>query len=317
MKLLLAQAAIGSALFIALSAVVRAASPRGGRSASAPRSPTRACSSPASASSSISGCSSATARARWPPLFLTQPIFGVFVAALFAGDPLTLAAAAGLRRRRARDRPQPPVTVAASAGEAKRYNRRMPTQPSKTLEVVPNPHPDRDYEITMAVPEFTCLCPMTGQPDFATIRIRYVPDQHLVELKSLKLYLWSYRQEGAFHEDVTNRILDDLVGAARPALGRGHRRLQRPRRHQDRDPRNLRQAPHPRRLRHGAEALPWNWSPGSSTARSPTPRGASRAAAASSAAGSARTTRSTAWRRSACWPAARAGSCAPSPGSAR
>ena len=68
----------------------------------------------------------------------------------------------------------------------------------------------------MAVPEFTCLCPITGQPDFATIRIRYVPDQHLVELKSLKLYLWSYRQEGAFHEDVTNRILDDLVAAVRP-----------------------------------------------------------------------------------------------------
>ena len=68
----------------------------------------------------------------------------------------------------------------------------------------------------MTVPEFTCLCPMTGQPDFATIRIRYVPDQHLVELKSLKLYLWSYRQEGAFHEDVTNRILDDFVAAAAP-----------------------------------------------------------------------------------------------------
>ncbi len=92
----------------------------------------------------------------------------------------------------------------------------MPTQPSKRLEAVTNLHPDRDYEVTMAVPEFTCLCPITGQPDFATIRIRYVPDQHLVELKSLKLYLWSYRQEGAFHEDVTNRILDDLVAAVRP-----------------------------------------------------------------------------------------------------
>jgi 7-cyano-7-deazaguanine reductase len=92
----------------------------------------------------------------------------------------------------------------------------MPTQPSKRLEAVANPHPDRDYEVAMAVPEFTCLCPMTGQPDFATIRIRYVPDQHLVELKSLKLYLWSYRQQGAFHEDVTNRILDDLVAAIRP-----------------------------------------------------------------------------------------------------
>jgi 7-cyano-7-deazaguanine reductase len=92
----------------------------------------------------------------------------------------------------------------------------MPSEPSKALQAVPNPHPDRDYEVTMAVPEFTCLCPMTGQPDFATIRLRYVPDQHLVELKSLKLYLWSYRQEGAFHEDVTNRILDDLVRAVRP-----------------------------------------------------------------------------------------------------
>jgi 7-cyano-7-deazaguanine reductase len=92
----------------------------------------------------------------------------------------------------------------------------MPTKPSRTLEAVPNPHPDRDYEITMALPEFTCLCPMTGQPDFATIRIRYVPDQSLVELKSLKLYLWSYRDQGAFHEDVTNRILNDLVAAIRP-----------------------------------------------------------------------------------------------------
>jgi 7-cyano-7-deazaguanine reductase len=92
----------------------------------------------------------------------------------------------------------------------------MPTTPSRTLEAVPNPHPDRDYEISMAVPEFTCLCPLTGQPDFATIRLRYVPDQHLVELKSLKLYLWSYRDLGAFHEDVTNRILNDLVLAVRP-----------------------------------------------------------------------------------------------------
>jgi 7-cyano-7-deazaguanine reductase len=92
----------------------------------------------------------------------------------------------------------------------------MPTKPARTLEAVANPHPDRDYEVTMALPEFTCLCPVTGQPDFATIRIRYVPDQHLVELKSLKLYMWSYRDEGAFHEDVTNRILNDLVAAIRP-----------------------------------------------------------------------------------------------------
>ena len=92
----------------------------------------------------------------------------------------------------------------------------MPTQPSKHLDAVANPHPDRDYEVSMVIPEFTCLCPMTGQPDFATIRVRYVPDQHLVELKSVKLYIWSYRQQGAFHEDVTNRILDDLVAAVHP-----------------------------------------------------------------------------------------------------
>jgi len=84
--------------------------------------------------------------------------------------------------------------------------------PSKMLEVVPNPHPDRDYEVSMTVPEFTCLCPRTGQPDFGTIRIRYVPDAHLVELKSLKLYIWSYRNEGVFHEDVTNRILNNVRG---------------------------------------------------------------------------------------------------------
>ena len=92
----------------------------------------------------------------------------------------------------------------------------MPTQPTKDLEVVPNPHRDRDYEIAVTVPEFTCLCPKTGQPDFATIRIRYIPDEFIVELKSLKLYIWSYRNEGAFHEDVTNTILNDLVAVARP-----------------------------------------------------------------------------------------------------
>ena len=92
----------------------------------------------------------------------------------------------------------------------------MPTKPSKSLETVPNPHPDRDYEIQLTAPEFTCLCPITGQPDFGTIRIRYGPDLRLVELKSLKLYLWSYRDEGGFHEDVANRIMDDFVAAARP-----------------------------------------------------------------------------------------------------
>ncbi len=92
----------------------------------------------------------------------------------------------------------------------------MPASPGKTLETFPNPRPERDYEISMECPEFTCVCPRTGQPDFATVRIRYVPDQLCVELKSLKLYLWSYRGEGAFHEDVINRILDDLVRACRP-----------------------------------------------------------------------------------------------------
>jgi len=92
----------------------------------------------------------------------------------------------------------------------------MPAQPSRTLETFPNPKPERDYEVSFDCPEFTCLCPRTGQPDFATIRIRYVPDKLCVELKSLKLYLWSFRNEGAFHEAVTNRILDDLVAATQP-----------------------------------------------------------------------------------------------------
>lgn len=92
----------------------------------------------------------------------------------------------------------------------------MPSQPSKDLQTFPNPKPDRDYEIRFDCPEFTCLCPVTGQPDFATFRIRYVPDQLCVELKSLKLYLWSFRNEGHFHEAVTNRILDDFVALLAP-----------------------------------------------------------------------------------------------------
>src|SRR5262249_49256364 len=92
----------------------------------------------------------------------------------------------------------------------------MPSQPSRQLETFPNPNPDRDYEIKFECPEFTCLCPKTGQPDFATLHITYVPNLSCVELKSLKLYLWSYRDTGAFHEAVTNRILDDLVAALRP-----------------------------------------------------------------------------------------------------
>jgi 7-cyano-7-deazaguanine reductase len=92
----------------------------------------------------------------------------------------------------------------------------VPSAPSKELETFPNPHPERDYTIRFECPEFTCVCPKTGQPDFATIRIRYVPDQRCVELKSLKLYLWSYRNEGTFHEAVTNAILDDLVRVTEP-----------------------------------------------------------------------------------------------------
>jgi 7-cyano-7-deazaguanine reductase len=92
----------------------------------------------------------------------------------------------------------------------------MPSKPSKALESFPNPAPRRDYRIHMEIPEFTCLCPKTGQPDFATLILDYVPDKLCVELKSLKLYIWSFRNEGAFHEDVTNRILDELVAATRP-----------------------------------------------------------------------------------------------------
>jgi 7-cyano-7-deazaguanine reductase len=96
----------------------------------------------------------------------------------------------------------------------------MPSLPSKTLETFDNPHPERDFHIHMEIPEFTCLCPKTGQPDFATLYLDYIPDRQCVELKSLKLYIWSYRNEGAFHEAVTNRILDDLVAATAPRFMR-------------------------------------------------------------------------------------------------
>ncbi len=92
----------------------------------------------------------------------------------------------------------------------------MPSQPSKNLDIFPNPHPERDYIIEIECPEFTCLCPKTGQPDFATLSLEYVADRVCVELKSLKLYVWSYRNEGHFHEDVTNRIFNDLVAVLRP-----------------------------------------------------------------------------------------------------
>jgi 7-cyano-7-deazaguanine reductase len=92
----------------------------------------------------------------------------------------------------------------------------MPSVPSKELDTFPNPNPERDYTIEINTPEFTCVCPMTGQPDFADITLRYVPDERCVELKSLKQYFWSYRDEGAFHEAVTNKILNDIVEAIDP-----------------------------------------------------------------------------------------------------
>jgi 7-cyano-7-deazaguanine reductase len=107
--------------------------------------------------------------------------------------------------------PNPPATVSA---------RRSLAPTNATLETFPNPNPNRDYVIRFDCPEFTCLCPKTGQPDFATIRVEYVPDALCVELKSWKLYLWSYRDHGAFHEAVTNRILDDLVAAVSPRRAR-------------------------------------------------------------------------------------------------
>lgn len=96
----------------------------------------------------------------------------------------------------------------------------MSTEPSKELETFENPQPGRNYTIRIEIPEFTCLCPKTGQPDFATLLLEYVPERLCVELKSLKLYVWSFRDEGAFHEAVTNRILDDLAAATRPRFMR-------------------------------------------------------------------------------------------------
>ena len=93
-------------------------------------------------------------------------------------------------------------------------------EPSSDLETFPNPAPERDYTIRMDIPEFTCLCPKTGQPDFATLGLEYVPDKLCVELKSLKLYVWSFRQRGAFHEAVSNEILATLVAATRPRFMR-------------------------------------------------------------------------------------------------
>jgi len=114
-----------------------------------------------------------------------------------------------------------PATHAdAAAAEPTRKARAMPpnppSAPSKELHVFDNPSPGRDYVIQFQVPEFTCHCPLTGQPDFAHFTIDMIPDELCVELKSLKMYFWSYRNEGAFHEKVTNTILDDIVAATRP-----------------------------------------------------------------------------------------------------
>ena len=92
----------------------------------------------------------------------------------------------------------------------------MSTQPTTTLETFSNPSPERDYTVRMSLPEFTCLCPRTGQPDFATLKLEYVPDRLCVELKSLKLYIWSFRDRGTYHEAVTNEILDTLVSSVAP-----------------------------------------------------------------------------------------------------
>jgi 7-cyano-7-deazaguanine reductase len=98
----------------------------------------------------------------------------------------------------------------------------MPSQPATQIQTFPNPAPERDYTIRMSIPEFTCLCPMTGQPDFATLELAYVPDQLCIELKALKLYIWSFRDRGTFHEAVTNEILQHLAGAISPRFMRLH-----------------------------------------------------------------------------------------------
>ena len=95
-----------------------------------------------------------------------------------------------------------------------------PSRPSKELQTFPNPNPQRDYTIRIDIPEFTCVCPLTGQPDFAQFKLEYVPNERCVELKALKMYLWSYREEGAFHEAVTNKILEDLAKATEPRFMR-------------------------------------------------------------------------------------------------
>jgi 7-cyano-7-deazaguanine reductase len=128
----------------------------------------------------------------------------------------------GLRPSRnamAKTRRQPPPVVSTRARPEA-----PPTLPQRRLDVFANPSPERDYVIEFVIPEFTCNCPLTGQPDFAQFTIRMIADRLCIELKSLKLYLWSYRNEGAFHEKVTNDILDDIVAATKPRYARIHGR---------------------------------------------------------------------------------------------
>lgn len=96
----------------------------------------------------------------------------------------------------------------------------MPSKPSKKLETFVNPNSERDFVIKIEMPEFTCLCPMTGQPDFASLHLDYIADKLCIELKSLKMYIWSFRNEGAFHEAVTNQMLDDFVNSINPRFMR-------------------------------------------------------------------------------------------------
>jgi len=110
--------------------------------------------------------------------------------------------------------------VRAAFDAAPPKNSAMPSEPSDTIETFANPAPDHDYTIRMTIPEFTCLCPRTGQPDFATLELEYVPDRLCVELKALKLYIWSFRDRGAFHEAVTNEIIDRLARAVAPRFMR-------------------------------------------------------------------------------------------------
>jgi 7-cyano-7-deazaguanine reductase len=113
-----------------------------------------------------------------------------------------------------------PLSGKTSTAHLTKLGDKPTTQPSKALEVFPNPAPQRDFVIHMQIPEFTCLCPKTGQPDFATLYLDYIPEKRCVELKSLKLYIWSFRDEGKFHEAVTNEILDDIVNATQPRFAR-------------------------------------------------------------------------------------------------